>query len=569
MKTETFRQNPTADCRASTRGGAFAIRAWSPRLLVIAGAIAAASTGVIQAQPTGVQVPVIINIYPNSGTTEAQARDIIKESNKILSQAGYKLVPVKVNVIGKDSGGKDKNGGDDSSGGGTAGDGKFTRDERDAARTFGGEELRGLPNKRGIKISFGDTPIVGTTTPGVAIHNNPTVIVKNRPGATAAQSGIVTAHEVAHVLTLPDHTTAADNLMTPVEPPGGNTKLTAAQIAEMQKVKYQFGKCATQFKKAFPAIKDAEQFGGASDARGDQKSPAYLDLDQVALFSLDAAADKTGGAVSNIHTIFSVNGLLPASGSINASYAIAVNSDASNATGVNYAGLTGVDRIAYVTASGDMSLGTFALSGEVLDTTTHALTALPSTPLLETESEIGYSTDPATPSEESFKLDIPKTLFDLTSPLAPMVAVSGDMGLASDYADDVISDTAAFDFDSLRYAEDPTLTTFGTGIPTTGQPYQIAVSGLKPDDPFNLFLDDTVVLSGTLDSSGGFTGSFNFPTDMSTDQMHFLTAQDSTGEFAYNITCPMPESGTWIVSLACLLPPVGCVRRRRHVVSCD
>jgi hypothetical protein len=115
---------------------------------------------------------------------------------------------------------------------------------------------------------------------------------------------------------------------------------------------------------------------------------------------------------------------------------------------------------------------------------------------------------------------------------APVVATSGGTEALYDLTD-------VFVFDSERWLDDPTLTpTLGTGVPTPGDAYPFQVSGLNPNDEFVLYLDDTPVLTDTLDATGSFSGTFTFPIDLPADEFHFLTAQDSTGEFAYNITSP-------------------------------
>jgi hypothetical protein len=90
-----------------------------------------------QAQPAvvGVQVPVVVNNYSDSGVTAAQINEYIKKANALLKQAGFLLVPVVVNN--------------------PAGPSNLDRTKRDDARTEGGKELKAqVPNKRGIKLDF-------------------------------------------------------------------------------------------------------------------------------------------------------------------------------------------------------------------------------------------------------------------------------------------------------------------------------------------------------------------------------------------------------------------------------
>ncbi|WP_243363351.1 zinc-dependent metalloprotease [Fundidesulfovibrio terrae] len=293
------------------------------------------------------------------------AKDAIKEANKAHKQANMQLVVVKVqNATEGDAGN----------------DGEFNKDERKAVRTFGGKELEKLPNQKGLKICFGKTPTTESpTNPGISVHKDPTLIVKNR--ATAAETGQTIAHEIGHVMTLgAGHTvtstqkanagghtpntpgeTGKENLMAPSNY-RTDTKLTADQIAEMQTRKYFVGKCSTQFNSAFPAVKDKQQFGANTDAGNDQGgAPAIFDLHQMFLASLESSGV--------IQSQISVQTPLPGS-AIGATYTLGFDSDQNAATGVAYSGLPGVDRVVKISASGVFGTPGFSLTGSVIDAVT-------------------------------------------------------------------------------------------------------------------------------------------------------------------------------------------------------
>jgi len=478
-----------------------------------------------------IQIPVIVNIYPDAGVTEDGARDAVKEANMALKQANIKLVVVKVQNATE----------------GDAGDnGEFNKEERKAVRTFGGMELDKLSNKKGIKICFGKTPTTESpNNPGISVHKNPTIIVQNR--ATSSQTGQTIAHEVGHVMTLgPGHTvtntqnanngghtpnapgeTGRENLMAPSNYRSG-TKLTADQISEIQTRKYFVGKCSTQFSDAFPATKDKQQYGTKTDENNDQGlHPEYFDLNQQFLVSLDGAA--------SIQSQLTVASPLPDAISIDARYTLGIDSDQNAATGIVYTSLAGVDRIVEIVATGIFGSPGFSLTGSVLDATSMAFLApLDSLEAVTSDSLFDYDL-PGEPTETNFLFDIPKSALaiPMTATGLPVVATSGQ-GLS-------IYDESIFNIDLIRWMEDPTLDTFGNGAPSPGDPYAFSVSGLSASSPFNLFLDDAIVLSGVLDGAGGYTGSFTFPLGVPTGTFHFLTLQDETGEFAYSMTCPTPE----------------------------
>ncbi len=113
----------------------------------------AAVTSVAQdAEPLadGTTIPVLVNLYPGCGVTQADADRYIAEANKFLKPAKFKLVRVKPADTTPE--------GDDGDGGGTAGDGDFTGDEGDNVQEEGGKELNKLRNQKGIKLSFGNDP---------------------------------------------------------------------------------------------------------------------------------------------------------------------------------------------------------------------------------------------------------------------------------------------------------------------------------------------------------------------------------------------------------------------------
>jgi hypothetical protein len=484
----------------------------------------------------GIQIPVIVNVYPG-GVVDPQA---IAKANEILKQAGMKLVVVKTNQIGADSGGAGQWGGDNGGGGGTDGDGTFTRAERNAMRTFGGKELAKLPNQKGIKISFGDVPVNGSDTPGVSVHRDPTIIVRDR--GNASDTGQTIAHEIGHVMILGaghkiDSTTNANagghapdqpgnsgrgNIMAPSDWRTG-THLTPDQIAEMQRRKYVHGKCATQWERAYPATKDPQQFGAVTDNAGDQGTASSIyDLDALFLTSLLGAP--------NIEAQLTVAGVLPTDVDISAIYALGIDVDADMSTGILYGDLPGVDRIVSCVLEGNIGLGTFVVSGNVYDTIAGITIPLPEPPAVVTDSAYVDLDEPGEPTATSCLLQIPTTLLGLVAVEAPVVATAGDL--------EAVYDTAPLLLDSERWLDDPTLATLGTGVPVPGALYPIEISGLAPESPFTLYLDDLPVLTGETTASGAFGGAFVFPTSLSTMQFYFLTAQDETGEFAYNITCP-------------------------------
>lgn len=508
-------------------------------------------------------IPVVINILKGAGVTEPEARDAVKKASEILNNACFKLVVIDVN--------KDVEIGNK--------DGELTYNERKEARTKGGQELMDKtkhPNQKGIKIYFADKPVAGKGSTGVSVHKkeadgkeygDPTIIVKKH--GDAAATGQTIAHEISHVLTLGkghkiDNSTKADNgghipkskegqfpdnVMRRTA--GNYKKFTPAQVSKMKEDKYRHGKCTAQFKSAYPAEKYQQQYGAQTDDFSDQSLGAagYFDLHQVIMQSL-AQDENIGGTLA-------LNDLLPDSGSIDATLGFLFNTDADSLTGISHKGFDGVEKEVAIHVSGDLSLGPLTIAGTIKDLIGGTELQLPTTPILGTDIELIddaiNGSDETIPISHSFYFDIPKSVLGFTATEIPIGVFTGD-----DFA---VYDTMEMEFDLEKWLKDPTLMTFGDGVPTPGASYAFKVSGLKPNDPFNLFLNEDVVFSSILDNNGAFEGSFMFSDTLSNLEVYSLTAQDSTGEFAYSHTCPTPEPSTYLLLLLGLIGVIGIKKK--------
>lgn len=498
-------------------------------LILIAQLLAFAPTVYGQPVAQGSNIPVIINIYNNSGITEEEARKAVEEASKILGQAGYKLTVVKVNT--------GVTAGDD-------GDGDLTSTERERVRNEGQKELDKTPNKKGIKICFVRTPTLETPdNPGVAVHHNPVVIVRNR--GTAELTGQTIAHEIGHVLSLSsghkiDDTTTADegghapdktgrsgrgNLMAPSDYREG-THLTPDQIKEILKKRYVVGKCSVQWKQVYPALKEKQQYGTKTDDLGDiglEVFP-YFDISSITLWSIDGA-DSIEGQLS-------LGGLF--SGTVEATYALVFDSDNNDGTGYSYGGFTGIEFVLMlnVTGSGD----SYLISGVVRELSTGLTQTLPETPVMETTEELLDLDYNAIPVYDILFFKLPKEYVGIDITLISTVTTI-PIGVLSIENGLFIHDNSSLVLNLNQWENDPSLNTH-MAVPIPGADYPISICGLKPNSKFSLYVDERLVFVDSLNDSGGFSGSFVFPSDLSNTEMHFLTAQDETGEFAYSITCP-------------------------------
>jgi len=496
------------------------------------------TTNVVYAQPVaqGIQIPIVINIYNNANISVTQATDAVEKASKILQQAGLKLTRVKVNATASD--------------GDTGNDGDITPAEDQGMIDAAKRELGKTPNKKGIKISFVRTPEVGSKTPGWSYRCQPLVVVKNR--GNASLTGETIAHEISHILCLgPGHkidaTTTADsgghapdkpgksgkeNLMAPSGYPNctsirTGTHLTPDQINKMLTKWLKVGKCAIQWKAAYPAEKEKQQYGTKTDNILDHGTgPPHRDLFSTTLYSIDGT--------SNIEGRLSLSALF--SGTVDITYALVFDSDNNAGTGYSYGGFNGIEFALELTVTG--SGGMYSIGGVIRDLSTGSTRTLPGTPeILSSVKFVDLAEGGGTPILDDMVFTLPKQYVGIDTTLTPMSATEIPIGVLAQESS-IIYDSDQFIFNLNQWLDDPTLETFGTGVPTPGANYPFKISGLKPNSLFDFYVDDRLVLSDMLDASGGFSGNFVFPSDLPNTEMHFLTAQDSTGEFAYSITCP-------------------------------
>jgi hypothetical protein len=465
-------------------------------------------------------IPVVVKVLNNAGVTDAEARTFVNDASKILDNA-HASMNVRLQIMSVTTGVTD---GDDGSGGGTAGDGVLTFEEREKVRAAGAKDIANLSNKKGITIVFAKTPMAGSSNTGVAVHRNPTVIVSKSP-----RPGQTTAHETGHVLTLSGHSSDTANLMFEAFSASA-TSLDDTQAKEICTNGFPSnGKTVT---KKSPGQKKEQQYGGETD-----------DTDDIAAgvgqhFDLYRTVMSSEVGAPNINSLLTLQGLFPSSGAVNATYRLLFNADGSFGTGISVGGFSGVDKEIRIQVSGDASIAPLSISGVVVDHNAGGTqTALPTAPKLIREAELDG--DAAQPAEDQILFDIPKLLLNLT-------AVDVPLGVVSQDASATVRDSMSLIFDQNRFADDPTLGLTQERA-SVGQSVPFTLTGLAPNSPFILFLNDDELFFGVLNSEGAFAGNFVVPSVAPGD--YFLTARDETREFAFNsieILPPLPVSPNMI-----------------------
>lgn len=494
---------------------------------------------VAQAAPAqGTQIPVIVNVYSNANVSTQYIAGAIAEANKILGQGNIRLVPVQINNPVTNS-----NNGDN-------GDGNFTYAERQKMRAHGGKEVGKLPGGRGMKLSFGsqvDATNAGII--GIAVHRDPTIIVQQY-GSTS-DTGQTIAHEAAHVLTLSvkhmvatnvtsdtnGHTppipgpTGTGNLMAETNTPGA-TNLTKLQLEEMNKELTNYGFNVKQFQQNFPAVPALAQSGAARDDHGDALSTGGHEGDVKDIHDLGRVWIGSEPGVATMDVSVGVGGLMPSDGALEALYALGLDTDNNLTTGVGYAGRTGIDRIVRVQVARPIVPGPLVVDGFVENPLTHEVRPLPGPIALLTEHEFNDRQGSADPLSTTIALRVPKDMLGLMAPQVPIVAAAG---IVAEFFD-----TVELVFDQMLWATRPDLRLYGSGVPRPGVPYPFTLTRMSPNQPLQLYLDDTLVYSGHLNVSGACAGSFLPPAGLANEKLHFLTALDGTDSFAGNITSPQP-----------------------------
>ena len=240
----------------------------------------------------------------------------------------------------------------------------------------------------------------------------------------------------------------------------------------------------------------------------------------------------------SIHVLLTLGGLFSDSGDVGATYFLLFDSDADPGTGVDVGGFPGIDKEIQIHVRGDDSIEPFKVFGLILDREAFTVSLLVPSPVLIVGTEESGLDVPGVPLEHQFEVRIPKDALGLTAMDVPVGVLS---------VETQIHDTAALVFNRDLFQETPTLTV-PREVAAPGENVPFEVSGLTANTDFELSIDDEVVFSGTLDSTGGFAGSFVIPSQF-TSGFHFLTAQDSTGLFSISAIEGSPPSARWLYAL--------------------
>ena len=257
-----------------------------------------------------------------------------------------------------------------------------------------------------------------------------------------------------------------------------------------------------------------QQFGSGLDDVNDvaKGSPAYFDIYSVKLNS-EAVKEE-------INFLLIIHGVFPEEGHIDASYRILFDADNDKQTGSAVQGFEGVEKEFRIDVSGNQAQAPLTVSGLIIDHLIQKEIRLPLAPTLEHKGMVDIG-DPSI-DEEHFLAHIPKNFLALVADQIPVTVIAEDKS--------GVADTASLIFDQKWYEKEPTLT-LSSGTP--GQLIDFTVKGLTSSTTFGLTVEDESVFTDKIKSDGSFMGSFRMP--MVGLGKYFVTAQDSTGEFAFSV----------------------------------
>jgi hypothetical protein len=491
------------------------------------------------------QVPVVINILSNSGASVVNATSVVAEVNDYFRtnnwNVRFKVEKVNQNVTMGDSG-----------------DGDLTVAEGDTVVARGRAELTNQFGGKGIKITFAKTPEVGSTTPGWSIHRNPSFVIKDRGSNSLTAQTIF--HEFGHIVTLcgtyllegsnwsnarghaPETNTSwgAKNFMAPSNWRDG-VDVTSNQRAKVESdgVLDGLSTAVTNNPASTPAGV-RRRVAYARYMRYYAQSNAYLFSD-VMLRSVLAVQAMYGQLV--------LGGLFPMSGGLQVVYRLLFDADNEVSTGADIAGFLGIDRELRIFVLWEYGFVTF--DANVICYISGTTNQLPAQPELHVAVRAHGLDDAAVSNQHVITFEVPKAMLFLTAPDVPVGLVSMDPATGG------LADTGFMTYYQEFWKMLPALVLQqNSAVPGEAVPF--VITGLLPNDTYNLYVEDSHISSGALLPDGTATDTFVFPS-VPFDNTYYITAQDSSGNFGFNVLSAIPEPG-FLLALT-VMSGVVCARR--------
>jgi len=491
------------------------------------------------------QVPVVINILSNSGASVANATGVITEVNSYFRTNNWN-VRFKVEKVNEDVTMGD------------SGDGDLTVAEGDTVVARGRAELTNEFGGKGLKITFAKTPEVGSTTPGWSIHRIPSFVVKDRGSNSLTAQTIF--HEFGHVVTLCGTYLLEGSNWTNARGHAPDTNTSWGARNSMAPSNWRDGVGVTSNQKAKVKI-DGVLDGMSLSVTNNPLSSASA-VRQLLAFALFARYY----ALSNpyfyeslmLRSTFAkqfINGQLVMGGTFPQAvgawilFRLLFNADNNISTGETIAGFLGIDRELRLSMLWEFGFPT--VDAYVICYISGTTNILPVAPVFHTAIRVGEDDSPITNHNHVITFEVPKSMLFLTANEVPMGLVSQDANTLS------ILDSATTTYYQEFWKMLPALV-LQQNYAAPGESVPFEITGLLPNDTYNLYVEDSLISSGALLPDGTATGTFVFPL-VPLDTTYYITAQDSSGNFGFNVLGAIPEPGVLLVLMA--MTGLACTRR--------
>ncbi len=491
------------------------------------------------------QVPVVINILSNSGANVANITNSIKLVNEYFKTNNWN-VRFKVEKVHEDV-----TMGDD-------GDSNLTYAEGDAVVAAGRAELTNNFGGKGIKINVANTPWVSNTTPGWSVHRNPSFVIKDR--ITNSLTAQTIFHEFGHIVTLCGSYVLEGTNRANANGHAPSNDFSWGAKNFMAPSNWRHGVDVTSNQKA--KVKTDGVLDGLSISVTNNPALTAAAVKRFLAFALfmryyalanpyffGSAMLRSTLEKQRIFGQLLLGGLFPQSSSAWVLYRLLFNADNSISTGPTIAGFPGIDRELRLSMLWEFGYPT--LDAYVICYISGTTNVLPVTPEFHTAIRVAGSEQPSSNHNHVITFEVPKSMLLLTATEVPMGLVSQDARTLS------ILDSAPTIYYQEFWKMTPALV-LQQNSAAPGELVPFEITGLKPRDSYTLFFEDSVFMSGALQPDGTATGTFVFPS-VPLDTTYYITAQDSSGNFGFNVLTAIPEPG----ALLLIFSIVGIFRLKR------
>lgn len=482
-----------------------------------------------------VNIPLLVNAYPQSTLDAAETTAAVKRMNEIYKPAKIKFTLVKRIVPPANPGN---------------GNGIWTKRERKIVRAAGAKELVSRFGKgKGVKVSVAQQPDdQNAKVSGNAIKRNPTAIMRENDSANANEraekSAQTMAHELGHVLGLGDTYLSSFKHLLMYGYPSGRTNVlfTTDQKVVLKRHARRRGKAEKMVWAPVPTdpmpptTTQPKKSGAGTSALPDDALP---DHEKIRMASLDGLDD--GGPDDLLLTLI-LDDNIPATPPAPAQYQILFDNDGNPATGQTILGHPGIDRVLSIQVNDPLTL-----EAQLLDDLLSPVAPPEGIGnlgiLLEVESFSDDTLDPLIdpppvfpPGDDFIEIEI------LSMPL-----VASDAIVVSGPLSGPVLDEFAMPYSPAADAEGPHVRSSFGQFERAAPLIDIIATQFAPLELVDVFLDDDLLATFQADAQGALDEPLALPLGL-LDTFYFVTAQGQTSEdfgfFVVSSDLPVPALPT-------------------------